>query len=90
MRFITRGNMFWSIIKWLKREPIVTVKYIGTDIQCNMKDCIELENGKCSISLIELNGVKQENGQPTFSCSEYCQHDVDLIDDTNRIIMGRQ
>ena len=49
--------MFWKIIKWLKREPIIKTKYVGTTIHCCMKNCIENENGQCGIDNIYLRPV---------------------------------
>jgi hypothetical protein len=81
------------MLNWFKRifvkEVIVEkIKYVGTEITCNAKECMENEKGKCSICSTTLVFASTDGVNPLFLCEEYCKYDQELITDTNKIISG--
>lgn len=73
---------------FIKEVVVEKLKYIGTVINCDRKECIENERGKCSISDLSLEMDSDLRGIPLFSCSEYCKHDAELIKDVNKMIIS--
>lgn len=78
----------WLSKLFVKEITVEKIKYVGTKILCDAKDCMENEKGVCAISETSLLFASTDGANPLFLCEEYCKPDKDLIGDTNKIING--